>query len=159
MELVTDKKNPVLRQPAKPVDRVTPEIRTLIREMRTKMKEWHGIGLAAPQIGLNLQIFVAEIDYTPEREGKFYALINPEIISRSNKTNDMEEGCLSVPGKAGTISRSERVTIQGLNEMGKKIKIKASGFLARVFQHEIDHLNGKLFIDTASKIRDADTLL
>jgi peptide deformylase len=157
MELITDKKNHLLRQPAKPVDRVTPEIRNLIREMRQKMKQWHGVGLAAPQIGVDKRIFVAEIGYTPETEGKFCVLINPEIISRSAKTNEMEEGCLSIPGKAGTISRHERITIQGLDEMGKKKKIKASGFWARVFQHEVDHLEGKLFIDRATNLRDVDS--
>ena len=154
MKLVTGEKSPVLRSNAQPVEKVTPEIRSLIRNMRKKMKEWHGVGLAAPQIGLNLQIFVAEIGYTPEHEGKFYAFINPQIISTSAKINEMEEGCLSIPLKAGTIKRHERVTIQGLNEMGKKVKVKASGFLARVFQHEVDHLNGKLFIDTASDMRN-----
>lgn len=122
-----------------------PEIRSLIKEMRLKMIEWHGIGLAANQIGMNVSLFVARND------DKFYAIFNPEITDRSGEQVLLEEGCLSVPGVYGTTPRYEKVTLQGQDQNGKKIKIKAWGLLAHIFQHETDHLAGKLYIDTATR--------
>lgn len=122
------------------------EIRELIKTMRQSMQEAEGIGLSANQIGLDLKVFVAKV------ENKFYAVFNPEIIQSSKETVSMEEGCLSVPGVFGTLDRPEKITIKGYDPNGKSIKIKSWGLLARVFQHEIDHLNGKLFIDKAKNI-------
>jgi len=150
MKIVTGTKTAVLRSSAKPVDNVDDEIRALIRTMQSAMKEAEGIGLAAPQIGVPLRIFVAEV------KGKFYAVINPEIIKTSKKTDIMEEGCLSVPGYYGPVKRFRRIVISGLDQRGKKIKIKAFGLLARVFQHEIDHLNGTLFVDKAKELRKVE---
>jgi len=152
-KIVTGENSEILRKKAQDVKEVNSEIRNLIEEMRKIMKENDGIGLAAPQIGLDLNLFVAEIDYDKNKKGKFYALINPQIISKSKATEIVEEGCLSLPKEFGEVERSKRVIIVGLNEFGKKVKIKAEGLLARVFQHEIDHLNGILFADKASKIR------
>ena len=117
------------------------------------MKEYNGIGLSANQIGLPYRIFVAQV---PDKNGKikFYAIFNPEIIQISKETDIMEEGCLSIPDKFGYVERPSKLTISGYNMQGKKIKIKAWGLLARVFQHEIDHLDGKLFIDKATKISE-----
>jgi peptide deformylase len=142
-----------LRTPTKEVDlekENKKELRELIKKMRRKMVEWDGVGLSANQAGINKKIFVAQIpaDYG---EPKFYAVINPEITKKSKETEEMNEGCLSVPGVFGPVERSLKVTLEGKNIEGKKIKIKANGFLARVFQHETDHLNGKLFIDRAKK--------
>ena len=122
------------------------EIRELIKKMRTTMRRADGVGLSANQVGLNEKMFVAEVDH------KFYAIFNPKIIKKSDEKNEMEEGCLSVPDKFGTVIRADKVWLEGQNADGKKLKIKARGFLARVFQHELDHLEGKLFIDRSKDI-------
>ncbi|MBI5079560.1 peptide deformylase [Candidatus Wolfebacteria bacterium] len=141
------------------------EIDELVEKMRKKMIAANGIGLSANQLGLDLRLFVAQISEEPlERDEKsqtdmpspnkaeFYAIFNPEIIEFSKQTETIEEGCLSVPGIYGLVERPAEITIVGRDENNKKIKIKASSILARVFQHELDHLNGILFIDKASNI-------
>ena len=122
------------------------EIRELIKKMRTTMRRADGVGLSANQVGLNEKMFVAEVDH------KFYAIFNPKIIKKSDEKSEMEEGCLSVPDKFGTVIRADKVWLEGQNADGKKLKIKAWGFLSRVFQHELDHLEGKLFIDKSKDI-------
>ncbi|MFA5099151.1 MAG: peptide deformylase [Candidatus Paceibacterota bacterium] len=141
------------------------ELVELIKHMRKMMIEANGVGLSANQIGLNLRLFVAQIFDKPIKRGednkiimppqsdmKFYAVFNPEIIKFSDKKVAIEEGCLSVPGVYGIVERPEKVTLTGLDKNGRKIKIKAAGLLARVFQHETDHLNGILFIDKCDKL-------
>lgn len=124
------------------------QIRELIKDMRKAMKEAKGVGLAANQIGLNLRVFIAEHD------GKFYSIFNPKIAKTFGEREPVEEGCLSVPGKYGLIGRYDRVVLEAFDRSGKKIKIKAWGLLAQIFQHETDHLDGKLYIDSAKDIRD-----
>lgn len=121
------------------------EIRELIKKMREAMEKANGIGLAANQIGLDMRVFVAQV------EGKFYAVFNPEITKTSKETEVAIEGCLSVPDTMDEVIRSYRITLKGFDKAGKKITIRAWGYLARVFQHELDHLNGKLFIDRLRK--------
>ena len=121
-------------------------IRDLVQRMRGAMQEAEGVGLSANQIGLDMKVFVARV------ENKFYALFNPEIVQFSSETLPMEEGCLSVPGVYGSVERPAKVMLKGYDMNGKPIKIKAWGLLARVFQHESDHLNGKLFIDKAKRV-------
>lgn len=141
------------------------EINKLIGKMRGIMTEARGIGLSANQLGLNLKFFVAQISDRPLKrdeknkvimpspdEMKFYAIFNPEIVKFSKEKIVAEEGCLSVPRIYGLVERPARITLVGRDENNKKIKIKASGILTRVFQHEFDHLNGILFIDKASNI-------
>jgi peptide deformylase len=127
------------------------EINELITRMRRIMHAANGIGLSANQIGLTFSVFVAEV---PDAQGgtKFYAVFNPKIEKMDTATIAFEEGCLSVPGQWGEVTRAETIVVSGYNKMGKKVKVKAWGLLARVFQHEIDHLNGKLFIDRAKKV-------
>lgn len=122
------------------------EIRILVRDMRATMKAAEGVGLSANQIGLNLNMFVAQV------EGKFYAVFNPKIVKALKEINETEEGCLSVPGQYGLVLRPSAIWVHGQNAAAQKIKIKAWGFLACVFQHEIDHLNGVLFVDRAKKV-------
>lgn len=126
------------------------ELRDLIKEMRIKMKEWNGIGLAATQIGKNEAFFVAQ----PPEGGKFYAIFNPKITKTEGEPINMEEGCLSVPGEYGMVPRYEKLVLEGQDQNGKKIKIKAWGLLAHIFQHEYDHLQGTLYID---KIKETYT--
>lgn len=122
------------------------DLRKLLQEMRRAMKKAQGIGLSANQIGINSKFFVAEVN------NKFYAVFNPEIEKESPEKTELEEGCLSVPGTYGTVARNQRITISGFDVNNKKIKIRAWGLLAQVFQHEIGHLNGKLFIDQAKNL-------
>ena len=140
----------ILRKKLKSVEKITPEIKALVSDMREKMVEAHGVGLAANQIGRDLQIFVIDKKLADEN-GVTDAYINPEITEFSKDTGEMEEGCLSIPEYWHQIKRAKKIKIKALDENGKKIKIKAWGLLARVFQHEVDHLDGKLFVDHLKK--------
>lgn len=128
------------------------EIRGLIDLMRKIMKTHAGVGLSANQIGLPFRFFIAEFREKEENPPKLYAIFNPEITKFSKEKNLMEEGCLSAPGLYGEIERSREIVLTGLDKNGRTIKIKARGILARIFQHETDHLNGILFIDKAEKL-------
>lgn len=122
------------------------QIRELIKTMRETMEKAEGIGLSANQIGWDMKFFVAKV------ANKSYAVFNPEIIKESSEKLLMDEACLSVPGLFGPVERPEKVILTGFDANNKKLKIKAWGLLARVFQHESDHLNGRLFIDRAKEI-------
>ncbi|MBU2101342.1 peptide deformylase [Patescibacteria group bacterium] len=129
------------------------EINELVKEMDQSMQEANGVGLSANQIGLDMSVFVARWD------GKFFAVFNPKIEKYSKEKEAMEEGCLSIPKQYGEVSRPESIVLIGQNKQGKKVKIKAWGMLAVIFQHETDHLNGKLFIDRmkkGAKLRDSE---
>ena len=131
------------------------ELRALITTMRAIMKRANGIGLSANQVGLDMQLFVAKI---PQRNKgpKQYAIFNPKIERSSKEQIDMEEGCLSVPKRYGVVSRPREIVLTGFDKHQKPLKIKASGLLARVFQHEVDHLNGIVFIDKAKRVYEID---
>lgn len=128
-------------------------INELIKEMRLAMKEADGIGLSANQIGYSFRVFVAQV---PSENGgmKFYSVFNPHIEKYFSEKNKMEEGCLSVPGIFGLVERPNKLILTGFDKGGKAVKFKAWGLLARVFQHEMDHLDGKLFIDRASDLHE-----
>jgi peptide deformylase len=147
LPILTDP-NPILRKKAEEVASdllVLPQIKELTANMIETMIEAKGVGLAAPQIGRSLRIITVNTDDEPT------VLINPRIIKSSwGKVID-EEGCLSVPGKFGLVKRPKTVRVQALDENGKELNFKAKGLLARVIQHEIDHLDGKLFIDKVIK--------
>ncbi len=130
------------------------EINELLQQMKHAMREARGVGLSANQIGVDAQVFIAEVPGT-NRELKFYAVFNPIIDKVGEEIESSEEGCLSVPKKYGDVPRATHLVIRGFNKSGKPLKLKAWGLLARVFQHEIDHLNGKLFIDRATKTYEA----
>jgi peptide deformylase len=128
------------------------EVAELVARMRRIMHAAQGIGLSANQIGLDFNMFVAEVPDMDNGGMKFYALFNPKIEKKSGDVAVLEEGCLSIPGKWGYVPRTERVTLSGFDKNGKAVKIKAWGLLAHVFQHETDHLQGKLFIDRTKKV-------
>lgn len=132
----------ILRKKAEPVAEITDEIRELVRVMFVTMQEEDGVGLAAPQIGRSIRLFVIKADDGVER-----TFINPQIIQTSQETCSYEEGCLSIPKTYEEVIRPERVTIQAKNEKGRRFTLEADEFLARVIQHEYDHLEGILFID------------
>ena len=146
MEILIGENNKTLRQKSLPVRRINADARSLIEQMRKVIKQNNGVGLAAIQIGEPTRIIVCEID------DKFYTFINPEIIKSFSETSVTEEGCLSLPNMYGEVERPKKISLKAINFDGKKIKIKAFGLLARVVQHEIDHLDGILFIDKAKNI-------
>ena len=133
--------DPVLRQTATPVREITAEIKRIIADMTETM--WHqvGIGLAAPQVGLPHRILVMD-----DGKGSAQALINPEIETRSGTIRE-EEGCLSLPGVFGVVERSKTITVTAMDADGKPVSLEATGLKARIVQHELDHLDGVLFID------------
>jgi len=134
--------DPVLQKKASRVERVTPEIRAFTEEMLHAMREDHGVGLAAPQVGVSLRIIVVEAN------DKTHVLINPQIIA-SEGTQTGAEGCLSLPRLYAEVTRAFRVTVTGTNARGKKVILSGEGLWARAMQHEIDHLDGILFVDRA----------
>jgi len=134
--------NNILREKAQPIENPTdPEIKKLVSEMLETLRAHEGIGLAAPQVGKNLRLCIVEI------ENEVFVVINPEIKKLSGEQIKMEEGCLSFPGKFITIPRAEKIKIKSIDTNGKKQIIRARGLLARALQHEIDHLDGVLFVD------------
>jgi peptide deformylase len=147
--------DPILRRKAKPVTRFDAELQTLIDDMIETMREAPGVGLAAPQIGIPERVIVVEYAEDEEDEDapkKLYVMVNPEIKTASEETEEGIEGCLSVPGWQGDVERALAVTVKGLTSHGKPMKIKAKGWMARIFQHEIDHVNGVVFTDRATKV-------
>ena len=160
LTIATKKDEKFLRQETERIDLANlraQNLGSLVREMRSTMRRADGVGLSANQIGLSLKLFIAEIPAERAHgESKFYAVVNPEIIKQSDTVAELEEGCLSVPGVFGPVLRPDRIVVSGFDIKGKPVKLKAWGFLARIFQHEIDHLNGTLFIDKASALHKAD---
>ncbi|MBS1252031.1 MAG: Peptide deformylase [Anaerolineales bacterium] len=145
-----DEGNPVLRQKARRIRRVTPAIQQLMDDMVETMRDAAGAGLAGPQVDVLLRVIVVEVpkDFEDPDAGTWlYALANPEIARQSGDVEEGQEGCLSIPNIYGLVERPPAVTVKGLDRSGRKVRIKAEGYLARVLQHEIDHLEGTLFID------------
>ena len=147
---------PILRYPderlhtkAKPVQEVDDSIRKLVADMAETMYEAPGIGLAATQVNVHLRVVVID---TSEDRSKLLALVNPEIIERSGEQS-CEEGCLSVPGIYETVTRAERVRIRALNQKGEAFELETEGLLAVCIQHELDHLDGKVFVEYLSRLK------
>jgi peptide deformylase len=141
--------DPRLRNRAAPVEVVDEAIRTLIDDMFDTMYDAKGIGLAAPQIDVHLRVLVTDI--SPERDAPVH-LINPRIVARDG-IEAMEEGCLSVPGVYELVERADHIVVEALDREGRPFRLEASGLLAVCIQHEIDHLDGKLFIDYLSQLK------
>ncbi len=145
--------NEKLRKISRPVtdeELQSDETQKLIDNMIETMAEENGVGLAAPQVGEHMRILIAQTQNGAE------AFINPKIISRSRRTMESQEGCLSIPGVWGIVERSKTVKIKAKNRSGEPVRLKASGLASVIFQHEIDHLNGILFIDRAKKIQEGE---
>jgi len=146
--------NPVLRKKAHRVDEFGTDLQELIDDMVETMREAPGVGLAAPQVNVSQRVIVVEFGDEEDETvpSKLYAVVNPEIVKPSRETVFGIEGCLSIPGLVGEVERAESVTIKGFSRYGQPTKIKARGWLARIFQHEVDHLNGVLFTDRATQV-------
>ncbi len=146
--------DPVLRRKAHRITNFDKDLQTLIDDMIETMRVAPGVGLAAPQVGISERLIVIEYgdDEDEEKPKKLFAVINPEIIQASEEKVEGVEACLSIPQLMGEVERHEKIVVKGLNRHGKPVKIKVEGWLARIFQHEIDHLEGVLFTDRASKV-------
>jgi peptide deformylase len=141
--------HPTLRRKARKVTRFGPELKQLVDDMIETMRHAPGVGLAAPQVNVSERVIVIE---TPadEEEGtpaELYVFVNPEIVKTSREKEEGEEGCLSIPGYVGDVERHTWVVVRGQDVHGRPQRIRAYDYLARIFQHEIDHLDGVLFID------------
>lgn len=147
--VLVEEKNPILRQRARKINKVTPAIQELLDNMVETMHDAPGMGLAANQVDVPLRLFVARVPEDEEEPdaGKLFTIINPEITKVSEEMETGDEGCLSIPGLVGEVDRHIAVEVKALNRSGKPVRIKARGLLARIFQHEIDHLDGILFTD------------
>jgi peptide deformylase len=154
---------PVLRRKARTVTKFDKDLQTAIDDMVETMRKAPGVGLAAPQVGLSERLIVVEYyeheedEVKAEETGeeapkKVWAVLNPEIVKASEEKVMGVEGCLSIPNLVGEVERHTEVQIKGFNRHGKPMKVKAKGWLARIFQHEIDHLNGVLFTDRATRV-------
>ena len=144
--------DPILRKKSEILEKVDDELRGLLDDMLETMYSAPGIGLAAVQVGILKRIIVIDISKDKEKKNPFF-LINPEIISKSKNTSTYEEGCLSLPGYFAEIERPAECQVKYIDYFGKKKEIKATGLLSTCIQHEIDHLNGVLFIDYLSKLK------
>ena len=153
--------DPVLRKKAKTVTKFDDKLQTLIDDMVETMRAAPGVGLAAPQVGVLERVIVVEYYENEEDEEsddnfetpkRLYTIVNPEITRRSMDVEDGTEGCLSVPGYQGEVERHIAITVKGQNRHGQPVTLKLKDWTARIFQHEIDHLNGVLFTDLSSRI-------
>ena len=158
--------DPVLKRKAKPITKFDKDLQTLIDDMIETMRDAPGVGLAAPQVDISEQLIVVEyseddedddddnegVEEKPEKPKKLYVMINPEITKTSEEKVLGVEGCLSIPGIQGEVERFEAIQVKGLNRFGQPLKLKLSGWMARIFQHEIDHLNGVLFTEIATRL-------
>jgi len=147
--------NPVLRRKARKVTRFEAGFQKLVDEMIETMREAPGVGLAAPQVGASDRLIVVEYPVNDDQEDapkKLFIVANPQIIQTGEETEMGIEGCLSIPGLHGEVERALTVTVKGQNRHGQPVRIKAKGWLARIFQHEIDHLDGIVFTDRAVRV-------
>lgn len=151
--------NPILRKKAHRVTSFDRRFQQLVDDMVETMLDAPGVGLAAPQVAVSQRLIVVRLPDDEESRriygkdaGVLYVVANPEIIKASKEMVEGVEACLSIPGYFGKVDRHEKVTVKGLDRYGKPVRVKAEGWLARVFQHEIDHLDGRLFIDIAKEI-------
>jgi peptide deformylase len=153
--------DPALRRKAHKVTNFDKDLQVLIEDMVETMRQAPGVGLAAPQIAISTRLIVVEYgddprsvrgDENEDAPKKLYVMANPEIVLASPELVSGTEGCLSVPGLIGDVERHQGILLKGMNRRGKLVKLKAEGWLARVFQHEIDHLDGVLFTDRATRV-------
>lgn len=145
---VGSSKAAILRRRAKPAGKVTRQVQGLIEAMQATMHAAHGLGLAAPQVGESVRVIVAEV------EGRVVVLVDPELLHADGQ-EEATEACLSIPGVVGDVPRAIAITVRGKNRRGHRVTIVADGLLARVLQHELDHLDGILFLD---RVRDLNTI-
>ncbi len=154
-----DKDADVLHRRARKVRQVDGSIRRLLADMVETMRDSQGVGLAAPQVGRSVRAIVIEYPEDDQVEDSplvLYQLLNPEILKQKGTVED-QEGCLSLPGLLADVQRAEQVTVRGLDAQGQEVRIKAAGWLARIFQHEIDHTHGVMMLERATRVYRVET--
>jgi peptide deformylase len=146
--------DPVLRRKAHKITEFDKDFNKLVDDMIETLRDAPGVGLAAPQVGESVRLIVIEYGDEEDEEApkKLYIMANPEIVTTSEKIIPGIEACLSVPGLVGDVERYYGITVKGLNRKGKPTKVKAQGWLARIFQHEMDHLDGIIYTDRATEV-------
>lgn len=146
--------DPVLRRKTRKVTEFGAELQTLVDDMIETMRAEPGVGLAANQVGISWRVIVVEYGDEEDEEvpARLYVVVNPELTRLSKEMIVGTEGCLSIPGYAGNVERHASLTVKGFNRRGQPVTIKAKGWLARIFQHEVDHLEGVVFTDRADKV-------
>lgn len=157
LPLVTGVDNKILRTVSKPVKKIDRTAKKLIANMIETMQNCDGLGIAAPQVGVNLRIFIARLNFQTPNE-VIVPMINVEFLKMGDKIEENEEGCLSIPKRFGTVKRSHAVTIRYMNEHGKLHTLNLTGLNARIMQHETDHLNGTLIADKWTSDMDVEEL-
>jgi peptide deformylase len=145
--------DPVLRQPAVAVEDWDEEIKTLVEDMLETMYVANGIGLAAPQVGVSLRVIVVDLGEADEEGAGAVVLVNPKVVESSQRTEKAPEGCLIIPGLEEVVERPDTVTVEGTDTDGDPVSMEISGLLSRAVQHEIDHLDGILFIDRVTPLK------
>ncbi len=145
--------DPVLREPAQEVVDLGEDVKVLVKDMLETMYHAEGIGLAAPQVGVSSRVIVVDLRGAEEDPVGLVALVNPRVVESSRKKDRAPEGCLSIPGMEEVVERPSSVTVEGLDPEGEPVFLEVSGLLARALQHEIDHLDGVLFIDRVSPLK------
>lgn len=149
IRLIVKDPDPVLRERAKEVSKFNANLHKLLKDMAETMYDAEGVGLAAPQVGILKRVIVVDVG----EETGLIEMVNPKIVEREGEQLG-PEGCLSIPGISGDVRRAQRVKVKGLDRDGKPFEVEATDFMARAFQHEIDHLNGVLFTDIAEELYD-----
>jgi peptide deformylase len=144
--------NPLLKQRSEPVEEITPEIQKTLDDMLETMYQANGVGLAAPQVGILKRMLVIDAAGKDEEPNPVF-VVNPEITKKSEELQECEEGCLSVPNQYAKVVRPAAITVEYLNKNGEKVVADLDGFMAVVFQHEIDHLDGILYVDHLSSLK------
>ncbi len=145
--------DPILRESAREVEAFDEELKVLVRDMFETMVAAEGAGLAAPQVGVPLRVFVADVRDEDGEGIRRFALVNPRIVSAADEEDRAAEGCLSIPGVSEVVSRPSAVVVEAFDPEGRPVRVEAEGILARVLQHELDHLDGVLFIDRISALK------
>ena len=153
LAMQTGEDNVVLRTVSKPIQKVTAEHRRFANKMVKTMHQQNGVGLAAPQVGKNIRLVICKLNPGTQNES-IVPMVNPEIIEESKEKVDGEEGCLSLPGVWGNVERAKKIMLRYTNLKNEDRSLELSDFNARIIQHEIDHLNGVLFTDTAENIQE-----
>lgn len=151
LQVVQGPKNTILRTASKPVKKITAELRNFTIDMTKTMIQKNGVGIAAPQVGRNVRVAVVKLN-PGEKNEIIFPIINPEILEISGELEDGQEGCLSLPGVWGQVRRAARIVLRYKNLKSQQQTLELCGFNARIIQHEVDHLDGKLFIDRAHEI-------
>jgi peptide deformylase len=151
IRIIVKEPDPILREKSRPVPKITPNIHKLLDDMAETMYDASGVGLAAPQIGILKRVIVLD----PADGTGLIEMINPELLTHAGKVIG-PEGCLSIPGLHGDVNRYQKIKVKGLDRHGNELVVEAEDFLARIFQHEIDHLNGVLFTDIAESIYERE---